>query len=88
MNGRNNQCRRRNCWRRLKGKHTNTQREYHSCSQCTLLTVQEMFGLPGDDALKAATGFAGGIGRTGSVCGAVLGGVMALGCYMAGIAKR
>lgn len=54
-------------------------KEYHSCSQCTLLTVQEMFGLPGNDVLKAATGFAGGIGRTGSVCGAVLGGVMALG---------
>ena len=56
-------------------------KEYHSCSQCTLLTIQEMFGLPGDDVLKAATGFAGGIGRTGSVCGAVLGGVMALGLF-------
>jgi C_GCAxxG_C_C family probable redox protein len=54
-------------------------KEYHSCSQCTLLAVQEMFGPPGEDVLKAATGFAGGIGRTGSVCGAVLGGVMALG---------
>jgi len=55
------------------------EREYHNCAQCTLLTIQEVFGLPGDDALKAATGFAGGIGRTGSVCGAVLGGVMAFG---------
>ncbi len=54
-------------------------KEYHSCSQCTLLTIQEAFDLPGDDVLKAATGFAGGIGRTGSVCGAALGGVMALG---------
>lgn len=56
-------------------------KEYHSCSQCTLLTIQEMFDLPGEDVLKAATGFAGGIGRMGSVCGAVLGGVMALGLF-------
>ena len=54
-------------------------RDYHNCSQCTLLTIQEAFNLPGEDALKAATGFAGGIGRIGSVCGAVLGGVMAFG---------
>ena len=53
--------------------------EYKACSQCTLLANQEVFGLGGDDALKAATGFAGGIGRTGSVCGSLIGGVMALG---------
>ena len=64
------------------------EREYHNCAQCTLLTIQEMFGLSGDDTLKAATGFAGGIGRTGSVCGAVLGGVMAFGSYTAGTPKR
>ena len=44
-----------------------------------LLAIQEVFDLPGDDALKAATGFAGGIGRTGSVCGALIGGLLALG---------
>jgi C_GCAxxG_C_C family probable redox protein len=55
------------------------EQEYRDCSQCTLLAIQEVFGLGGDDALKAATGFAGGIGRTGSVCGAFIGGVMALG---------
>jgi len=55
------------------------EKEYHNCGQCTLLTIQEMFGLTSDDALKASTGFAGGIGRRGSVCGALLGGVMALG---------
>ena len=51
------------------------------CSQCTLLAIQEVFGRKADDALKAATGFAGGIGRRGSVCGAVIGGVMALGLF-------
>ena len=35
--------------------------------------------MKGGDAVKAATGFAGGIGRTGSVCGGYTGGVMALG---------
>jgi len=55
------------------------EQEYRDCSQCSFLALQEVFNLPGDDALKAATGFAGGIGRTGSVCGAFIGGVMALG---------
>jgi len=55
------------------------EQEYRDCSQCVVLAIQEVFGLPGDDALKAATGFAGGIGRTGSVCGSFTGGVMALG---------
>jgi C_GCAxxG_C_C family probable redox protein len=53
--------------------------EYKACSQCTLLAIQEVFGLTNDAVLKAASGFAGGIGRTGSVCGALSGGVMALG---------
>ena len=55
------------------------EQECRDCSQCTLLAIQEVFDLAGDDALKAATGFAGGIGRSGSVCGALIGGVMALG---------
>ena len=53
--------------------------EYKACSQCTLLPIQEVFDLTSDDVLKGATGFAGGIGRSGSVCGALSGGVMALG---------
>lgn len=55
------------------------EQEYRDCSQCTLLVVQELFGLKGDSAIKAATGFAGGIGRMGSICGGLSGGVMALG---------
>lgn len=57
------------------------EQDYHDCCQCTLLSVQEVFGLDVGDSLKAATGFAGGIGRRGSVCGAVSGGVMALGLF-------
>jgi C_GCAxxG_C_C family probable redox protein len=44
-----------------------------------LLVIEELFDLKADDALKAATAFGGGIGRMGSVCGALLGGAMALG---------
>ena len=55
------------------------EQEYRFCSQCALLAIQEVFDLPSDGALKASTGFAGGIGRMGSVCGAFLGGVMAFG---------
>ena len=55
------------------------EQEYRDCAQCTLLTIQEIFDLAGEEALKAATGFAGGIGRSSSVCGAFTGGVMALG---------
>ncbi len=55
------------------------EQEYRDCAQCTLLTIQELFNLKGEEALKAATGFAGGIGRSSSVCGAFTGGVMALG---------
>jgi len=56
------------------------EREFRNCCQSTLLALQEVLDLPiNDDLLKAGTGFSGGIGRTGSVCGAFIGGVMALG---------
>jgi C_GCAxxG_C_C family probable redox protein len=51
----------------------------YNCSQSVLLTMFEHWN--GKSALvpKIATGFGGGIGRCGSVCGALAGGVMALG---------
>jgi C_GCAxxG_C_C family probable redox protein len=51
------------------------------CSESVLLGVCEELGLKVDDKIVPRIGrlFAGGIGRTGSVCGAVAGGVMALG---------
>jgi C_GCAxxG_C_C family probable redox protein len=52
---------------------------YKNCCQCTLLALQELFHLDSDATLKSATGFVGGIGRTGSVCGALIAGVMAFG---------
>jgi C_GCAxxG_C_C family probable redox protein len=51
------------------------------CSESVLLGVCEELGIKVDDKIVPRIGrlFAGGIGRTGSVCGAVVGGVMALG---------
>lgn len=51
----------------------------YNCAQSVLLTMFEYWN--GKNVLipKIATGFGGGIGRCGSVCGALTGGVMAIG---------
>jgi C_GCAxxG_C_C family probable redox protein len=51
----------------------------YNCAQSVLLTMFEHWN--GKNALipKIATGFGAGIGRCGSVCGALTGGVMAIG---------
>jgi C_GCAxxG_C_C family probable redox protein len=55
------------------------EKEYYGCSQCILLAFQEAFGLENEEVFKAATCFAGGIGFKGSVCGALTGGITAIG---------
>ena len=52
---------------------------HHDCCQCVLLSLQEAFDLSGASVFKAATGFAGGMGRTGQVCGSLTGAIMAFG---------
>ena len=42
-------------------------------------TYGPRFGLEVDTALKISSAFGGGIGRTGDVCGAVIGALMAIG---------
>jgi len=51
------------------------------CSESVLLATCEEFGLDVDEKVipKIAYAFAGGMGNTGSVCGAVVGAVMAIG---------
>jgi C_GCAxxG_C_C family probable redox protein len=53
----------------------------YNCAQSVLLTLYEHMEAEGKNELipKIATGFGGGIGRCGSVCGALTGGVMAVG---------
>ncbi len=50
-----------------------------NCSQAVLAEYAEEHGLPPDMALRIASGFGGGMGRTGGACGAVTGAVMAIG---------
>ena len=51
----------------------------YNCAQSVLLTMFEHWNGEDDLIPKIATGFGGGIGRCGSLCGALTGGVMAIG---------
>jgi len=51
----------------------------YNCAQSVLLTMFEHWNGENELIPKIATAFGGGIGRCGSVCGVLTGGVMALG---------
>jgi C_GCAxxG_C_C family probable redox protein len=51
----------------------------YSCSQSILLAYAAQLGIDEDEAARVAAGFGGGMGRLGLTCGAVTGGIMALG---------
>ncbi len=51
----------------------------HGCSESVLLAVSQEYGIESEIIPKIASCFAGGIGNSGSVCGAVTGAVMAIG---------
>ena len=57
------------------------EQRYGGCAQVVLAAVKESLGGVSDDVFQAATGMAGGIGRTGHACGALNGGTMALSCF-------
>jgi len=62
------------------GKTAHTyERVYHGCSQSVLKALQEHLQLGGGDAFRAASAFAGGVARMGETCGALSGGIMAIG---------
>ncbi|MCD6156167.1 MAG: C_GCAxxG_C_C family protein [Candidatus Atribacteria bacterium] len=50
-----------------------------NCCESVLLGASEFLGVKSELIPKIATGFGGGIGHTGRICGAVTGAVMALG---------
>jgi C_GCAxxG_C_C family probable redox protein len=54
-------------------------RDGYNCSESVLLTMTEHWGCKDELIPRVATPFGGGMGRCGSVCGAVTGGVMAIG---------
>lgn len=51
----------------------------YNCAQSVLYAFGPDLGLDGETALKLATGLGAGMARRGEVCGAVTGGVLALG---------
>jgi C_GCAxxG_C_C family probable redox protein len=53
--------------------------EGYNCAQSVLLTMCEYWNVRSKLVPMIASGFGGGIGRCGSVCGVLTGGVMALG---------
>ena len=55
-----------------------------NCSEATLLVINHGLGggLSIEQALALGSGFGGGIGDSGSTCGALSGGVMALGLFL------
>jgi C_GCAxxG_C_C family probable redox protein len=53
--------------------------KYSGCSQSVLLALQEAYAIGDLESFKAATVLSGGVARRGETCGALLGGLMALG---------
>lgn len=51
----------------------------YNCAQSVLLAMRRAWNVEAPSAPKAASAFGGGIGRRGSVCGALTGGVIAIG---------
>ena len=52
--------------------------KYYGCSQAVLGALQRHLDIGNDETFKAATAFAGGVGRMREACGALCGGVMAI----------
>lgn len=49
-----------------------------SCSQAVFTVFAELLGMDPKQAHKLSTGLGGGVGRSGNICGAISGGVLAL----------
>ena len=54
-------------------------REGYNCAQSVLLTMQKFWNVESSLEPKVASAFGGGIGRRGSLCGALTGGIIAIG---------
>ncbi len=54
--------------------------EGFNCAQAVFSTYAPLLGVKREDALRIATGFGAGMGRTQETCGAVTGAYMVIGC--------
>lgn len=59
------------------------EQKYRGCSRSCLLSLQKHFSIGNEETIKASTPLAAGIAFKGEVCGALLGGIMALGVITA-----
>ncbi len=50
-----------------------------NCAQCVLSASGKSLGLPYETAVQVAQAFGGGVARTGGICGAATGALMAVG---------
>jgi len=65
---------------RVEAKAAYYMNRFGGCGQCSLRALQEELNLPGGTAVLKAAGFTNmGIALTGTICGALLGGIMAMG---------
>ncbi len=65
---------------RVEEKASQYMHRYGGCGQCSLRALQEELNLPGGPAVLKAAGFSNmGIALTQNICGALLGGIMAMG---------
>ena len=62
-----------------KNKAMKIMEEGHGCSESVLMAISQAHNIESEIIPKIASCFAGGIGNSGSVCGAVSGAVMAIG---------
>jgi C_GCAxxG_C_C family probable redox protein len=67
--------------RRVHDRAFEYEQKYGSCPQCVLGAIQDELGIITDDVFRAAYALGGGVGlSTEGTCGALTGGVIALGC--------
>ena len=55
------------------------QKKYYGCCQCVIKALDDSLGLVNGLAFKASTALSGGVVGKGELCGALLGGIMAIG---------
>ena len=61
----------------------NYEKEFHGCSRCVFKALQDYLDLGDVSSLKASTPLAAGIAMRGETCGALIGGLLAVGIVTA-----
>jgi C_GCAxxG_C_C family probable redox protein len=59
------------------------EKEFHGCSRCVFKALQDHLDLGDGPSLKASTPLAAGVAMRGETCGALLGGLLAVGIVTA-----